>query len=162
MKFDANLSTDFNTSKINAGVCSFSIINCIETISKAGNEMLKVTMKITDSERNSVTINDYIVSSFVNKIKRFLDSVGLSSTFKNGEINADNLILLDGKCIIKYSEREEVKDEYGAIFLSYPKPIIKEYLAKNNNLEENLNAENNQQSTQFYESYDIQDEEIPF
>ena len=134
MQFDHKSLNE--TKQIKAGICDFEIIDCTEMVSKAGNPMAKIVLELTDSSNNKVTVNDYILSSFVWKIKKLLESIGMQNMFETDNLNSDDLIMSRGKCVMGYEEIDN-----GVQKRSFPK--VKEYISK-----DKVSAENNELATQ--------------
>ena len=134
MQFDHKNLND--TKQIKAGICDFEIIDFTEMVSKAGNPMAKIVLELTDSSNNKVTVNDYILSSFVWKIKKLLESIGMQNMFETDNLNSDDLIMSRGKCVMGYEEIDN-----GVQKRSFPK--VKEYISK-----DKVSAENNELATQ--------------
>ena len=116
-KFNPNEFSNKNKQfvKLKPGVCDFTIINAVKKVSKAGNEMLKITFKVCDQEFNEGIVFDYITTNMVWKLKSLMSEVGLNEEFKNGEIDVDTFQNLTGKMILDtkiFKTETEEKEAY--------------------------------------------------
>ena len=102
-----------------AGRGEFEILDCEETKSKStGNDMLKITLKAWDKDGREGRIFDYIVATAQWKLKALLDSVGMSESYDNGNVNAIELVGRCGRIDIGIQKDPEHGD----------KPKVKNYL----------------------------------
>lgn len=120
MKFDPEKES--RRFAVKEGICSFLILNAEETKSKAGNQMIKLTVEITDKEGRYCIVFDYLVANAQWKIKNLCESIGEIETYESGEISADMLKN-------KYSECEVITEEDPSN--QYPPKLkIKKYLKR--------------------------------
>jgi len=97
-------NTDVNemSIKINEGPVDYRVHNALEKVSKSGNEMIKLILKVRDEAGNTDYVHDYLVSNNKAKwkIKQFCDSNKLD--FENGVLDPNDCIGQRGTCDVKY------------------------------------------------------------
>lgn len=101
---------EFSAKKLlKEGMGIFEVMQVIDTDangyplkSKAGADMLKLVLRVTDCQMSTSLVDDYLVATVQFKIKEFADSVGLPGMYgRNGVIEPKKLVGLKGKCNIK-------------------------------------------------------------
>lgn len=98
-----------NSKKLAPGDANFKIIDATDEdkkkggplISKAGNQMMKVTLSIRDANGGNGILDDYFISDQSWKLHKLLKSVARSIWYKNGFLKPENLKNLTGQCILK-------------------------------------------------------------
>ena len=128
------------------GVYDFEVIKAEEQISKSGNPMAKVQLRIWDADGVVRFVTDYLVFSdnafCIRKIRHFCASVGLLAEFNKGEIPQE-LDMRSGKVLIGldelrakpeggfYSRKNKVVDyvaaEEGSIPAKAPMPVHNDF-----------------------------------
>ncbi len=107
---------------IPAGEYMFEVIEATEKTSKNGNDMiaLKLSVHADDYARG---VFDYLVDieSMAYKIRHFADATGLLPQYEAGQLSADDMIGVTGKC--KIAQQPE-KDGYPA------KNVVKDYVKR--------------------------------
>jgi len=96
----------------------FVVEKATSEVSKSGNQMIKLVLKIWDKEGREVTIFDYLVDiDYMRyKIKHFCEAVGLSDKLAAGSFNESDCEGKGGKAVIviqkskKYGDRNSVSD----------------------------------------------------
>jgi hypothetical protein len=91
------------------GEAFFRINYATEKISKAGNEMLEISLSLRDLAGNTGDLKDYLPNSNKSlwKIKSLLAAIDKSNLYELGEITEQTLKGCYGKCIIE--EKEDSK-----------------------------------------------------
>jgi len=96
------------------GICQFRVDGAEEAISLAGNEMIVMQVALTDKSGILEGCKDWILPSFVKKIKHFCTAAGLMGKFDAGELYPDDCIGVSGYAEV--GEREyESKDKEGNV-----------------------------------------------
>jgi hypothetical protein len=72
------------------GYYQFEVIEAAETISKAGNEMIKLTLKIWDEHGKERKMFDYLLDSMARKLKHFCVHTGQADKYENASLDANN------------------------------------------------------------------------
>lgn len=89
------------------GEYDFEVIEAQEKVSKNGNEMIEVALKVFGPDKQHV-IKDWIVDGA--KLKRFCESIGAADTYQSGELSADAVVGMSGKCKVAVEESEQYGD----------------------------------------------------
>lgn len=113
------------------GEYNFEVSKAIEKISKAGNPMIELTIKIWDHEGKEKTIYDYLMTgkpAYLYKIKHFCYSIGKGDLYENGKISDVELMGGSGKLILVIRDS---KDNYP------PRNAVKDYIVNENKTNEN-------------------------
>lgn len=104
------------------GVYPFEVIIAENAVSKSGNEMIKIQLKIWDSEGSERTLYDYLLSAFLMKLKHFCDVSDLQDAYNLGSLTAENCTGKSGYVLIDI--QEDKTNTYA------PKNVIKDYVKK--------------------------------
>lgn len=120
------------------GTYNFEVISSIRKISKAGNPIAELQLKVWDNEGKIHNIFDYLVFSSINlnirKISHFSKATGIYEEYKKGCIR-DELHNLSGKAHIGIKDPQP-KDGGGF----YPKKnIVLDYIICEKVIEQNKN-----------------------
>lgn len=118
------------------GIAEFKIIEAYDTdntgaplVSKSGNAMLKIALRLKDCKGNDGVVYDYIVNSAQWKINQLCKSLGRPAWYKEGKINTASLKGLYGQCELK-------EDTYnGETRMKVDKYIIREKVEAANTIE---------------------------
>lgn len=94
---------------LSEGEADFEIVKAEDAISKSsGNEMIKLSVKVWDSEGQTAIIFDYLVSTVPFKIKQVCESVGRPEWYAaNYDLNPGDLIGQSGKCVLKNEKNQD-------------------------------------------------------
>lgn len=111
MKFNPIDYDKKETSSLQEGEAKYLVINSEECVSKSGNEMLKIKLKITQENNGSSHIYDYLVSAdnCVWKISSFCKSSSNEGIYKEGSLTPEKIKGWEGLCILK----KETSEDYG-------------------------------------------------
>lgn len=83
------------------GVADFEVVEAKDEVSKSsGNEMIKLNLKVWDSQGKQGMVFDYLVSTVSWKIKQFFDAIGKPEIYNVGTITSQNLIGASGKATL--------------------------------------------------------------
>lgn len=99
-----------------AGVYDFEFTEAVDDISKAGNDMITVTLKIYNEQGESRKVKDYLMESMAFKLRHACETSGLSAAYEAGEIEAADFVGRSGRVKIKvkrqppYADKNEVAD----------------------------------------------------
>lgn len=110
------------------GEAEFEVLSAEDQVSKTGNEMIKLHLKVWDCNGKQGTIFDYLLEKGVWRIEQFCESTLIPvAKFKSGELNAVDCSGKTGKLTIKTQ-----KDKSG----QYPdKSSVSGYLPRKNSNE---------------------------
>ncbi len=100
---------EYQTTELLAeGRASFTVRSCEDYQSKAGNEMLKVGLAVTDSRNNKGMIYTYVYK----QLGWFLASMGLDAMYnKSGYLDPSKVIGGSGECKIKTESSPGYEDK---------------------------------------------------
>lgn len=101
-----------------AGEYPFQISASEDTISKSGNEMIKMTVRVFKPDGNFNLVTDYLLASMEYKLRHACEACGILNKYESGVLSADDFIGKEGmlKLSIKvdttgqYSDQNQVKD----------------------------------------------------
>jgi hypothetical protein len=93
------------------GEYDFFVKQAEDTVSKKGNEMIKLTLGILDSNNKEHMLFDYLLESLAFKVKHFAEAVGLEDKYNAGCYVAEDCRNKSGRC---YITRQEAKDGFQA------------------------------------------------
>ena len=111
-----------------AGTYSYVVEDAVEKMSRAGNEMIELRLKVGDDDAGYGKCWEYLVFSerAAWKIDQFLASVGRpTSPGDNVEIETDDLIGLEGQAEITVGKNNKGEDrnEVGAFLAGSPTKV---------------------------------------
>lgn len=109
------------------GEYDFEVMKAEEALSKSGNDMIKLTLKVYGPNGETAHVYDYLLVAMEFKLKHFCDSVGLVAEYESGQLTADMCGGRAGRCKLavetdasgKYDDKNVVKD-YVASFGPVP------------------------------------------
>lgn len=110
-----------------AGEYSFEVLEAEDKISKSGNEMIALKLGI-EHEESLRGVFDYLLTDerMQYKLRHFADAVGVLKDYERGEMKAEDLVGLSGKCKIVI---QPAKDGYDA------KNSVRDYVKRSNGAE---------------------------
>jgi len=86
MKFTPKTEDEIkNEGLLDVGIYSYRILNAEDTISKAGNQMIKLTIEVFDKNTPRI-LYDYLIESFSSKLINFCECNNLMVKYNQGEI----------------------------------------------------------------------------
>jgi len=100
------------------GEYDFEIVKSEEAVSKAGNEMIALTLKVYDQNGASTLVNDYLMDKLPLKLRHAAEACGLLEDYERGQLHADDMVGKPGrvKLIVQadktgqYPDRNSVQD----------------------------------------------------
>lgn len=118
------------------GTYDFLVLDAEETISKSGNDMIKLKIRIFMPDGRERVIFDYLLEAMEFKTGHFAEATGLLDKYQNGSIDAHDCLGKSGKCKIIIQSDKEGK---------YPdKSVIGDYIptdeAQSNKLKSKVEA----------------------
>jgi hypothetical protein len=112
------------------GVYPFEVVEAHDRISKSGNDMIELKLKLWDSEGHERIIFDYLLEKMAYKLRHFAEISGLLDKYESGEINYLDCLHKTGNVEITIQKGQQ-KNEGGY----YPdKNSVKDYVKKGNGL----------------------------
>lgn len=99
------------------GVYPFEVTSAVDKISKAGNEMIELKLKVFKEDGGFNLINDYLLDSMAYKIRHACEACGLLQNYEAGQLEAADFVGKQGvvkigiqKGDMGYEDRNQVKD----------------------------------------------------
>lgn len=103
------------------GIYDFCVIKAEEQKSKSGNDMIVLTLKVWEDNRER-QITDYLLEAMPHKFRHFNEAVGLLNIYQTGELHANDCLNKKGKVEIivqqgqakpdgsRYPNKNSIKD----------------------------------------------------
>ncbi len=90
---------------LSEGESTFEVISATSATSQSGNAMIRVKMKVWDSNGKSGFVDDFLMagdsSFFIKKVKGFCETIGLLDKYNSGKLSADDINSgLTGECFL--------------------------------------------------------------
>ena len=86
------------------GQYPFEISGGEDTTSKAGNDMIKLTVRVFKDDGTFVLVSDYLMEQMLYKIKHACDACGLTEKYNAGELLGSDFIGRTGELKLKIQE----------------------------------------------------------
>ena len=113
------------------GEYNFEITKATEKVSKAGNPMIEIAIKVWDKEGKERYVYDYLMTSrpsLLYRIKNLCEAIGKNEIYEKGQISETDLYGASGKLTISIQSAS----------VQHPaKNIVKNYIASEIKPEEN-------------------------
>ncbi len=121
------------------GVYPFEVMDCLDMVSKNGNEMIKLILAVYDNDNRKHIINDFLLDAMAFKVRHFCEKVGIIDLYDMGQVAAKDCYAKSG--YVKVGVDTGRENPNGG---SYPpKNTIKDYCDKPNGvLEDNSTLAN--------------------
>lgn len=116
MKFDPKTEEEVTQGGLlPKGEYDFEVKNAEEGQSKAGNDMISLTLHVYNSEGGYHRVLDWLVSTDggAYKVRHFAYAVGLGTQYERGELCAEDLEGVTGRCkiVIQKSKDPQYQDK---------------------------------------------------
>src|SRR5882724_9173402 len=93
MQFTPKSEKDLqNSNLLQPGIYEFQVIEAKERLSKSGNEMLELQLKIFGQNGYEPIIYDYLLEAMSYKLKHFAEHTGLLDKYNSGLITAEDCV----------------------------------------------------------------------
>lgn len=101
------------------GTYDFEIVNYEDAVSKSGNDMIHLELKVFHPEGGSQTIHDYLLASMMHKLRHACEAIGILDQFEAGTLEARDFDGGVGKVMLKvdkakpnsgYRDKNSVED----------------------------------------------------
>lgn len=83
------------------GTYDYEVIQAEERQSKAGNDMIQLTLKIFDQNGKERRVYDYLLEAMQFKLIHFCESAGLTDIYETGQLTSAHCEGRSGKAIVK-------------------------------------------------------------
>lgn len=153
MKFTAKSDKEIAEERLlPEGQYPFEISGGEDTTSKAGNDMIKLTVRVFKDDGTFSLVTDYLMEQMMFKLKHACDACGLSEKYKSGELLGSDFIGKTGELKLKIQ-----KDTTG----NYPdKNSIADYVVPKDGEEAKKPPKDN--LDKLIDGDDDMEDEIPF
>ena len=111
MKFQAKTDKEIaEEGLLPEGNYGFEISGAEDTVSKAGNDMIKLQVRVFNDDGQFIIMSDYLLEAIAYKLKHCCDACGLSEKYESGEIVAEDFIGSTGE--LKLKIRKDPNGQY--------------------------------------------------
>jgi hypothetical protein len=109
------------------GVYDFEVVKATDKISKNGNDMLELQLKVWGNDGREVMVFDYLLEAMAFKLRHFAEETGLIGKYEAGELHDYDCLGKSGKVslIVKASKISASGNTYP------PKNAVKDYISDN-------------------------------
>lgn len=98
MKFTPKSENEITSENLlTPGIYGFEIMEASDEVSKAGNEMIKLTVHVFD-DGEPVTIFDYLMEKVAYKLRHAAEACGLLADYESGILDAIDFQGKTGRC----------------------------------------------------------------
>lgn len=104
MQFTPKSEEELNSPTYPSGEYGFRVIEAEETVSKAGNPMIKVKLEIQKGHLSPLYINDYLLTESHFKLYSFCKSIGKKELYESGRISPFDLKEKSGHAKFDFEE----------------------------------------------------------
>lgn len=95
---------------IEPGIYNFQVFEATEKVSKSGNEMIELKLRIWDNNGRERIVFDYLLTAFAHKLRTFCEAVGLLEQYEADNLNANDCLSKSGKVDLGI-QAEKKKDD---------------------------------------------------
>lgn len=138
-----------NAGTLPDGAYPFSVMKAERKISKAGNDMIKLMLRLYGPDSEGIC-TDYLMEAMPYKLGAFCELTGLEERYNSGELDADDCQGREGFVSVK-----RIKDSYGV------KNEVKDYVPEPKNQPPRAELDERRKKIEAAISTD-DEEEIPF
>lgn len=100
-----------------AGTYDFECVEAEEAVSKKGNEMIKVKLRVYRDDGSFIVLTDYLLEAFAKKLLHFCKAGGLMGVYEDGHLTTHHCKGVIGKAVLdiqpaegKYAAKNIVED----------------------------------------------------
>lgn len=121
MKFTPKTEKEIAEEKLwPAGEYSFEITEAFDKVSKSGNEMIELKVKVINDDADFIFVTDYLLESLAYKLRHAAEACGLLSQYEAGSLVGSDFTFKTGTLKLKIQ-----KDKNG----QYPdKNVVGDYV----------------------------------
>ena len=88
------------------GVYDFEVFDAVDKVSKSGNGMIELHLKVFSDDGRTRQMRDWILPAFERKLRHFCEACGLMAQYEAGTLNAEDCIGMAGKVQLVQQTRE--------------------------------------------------------
>ena len=93
------------------GVYDFEVKNAEDQVSKANNDMIKLTLTVFDDEGQPHVVFDYLLDAMAAKLRHAAEVFGMLAKYETGALISDEMIGKNGKVKIGIKKSEGYPDQ---------------------------------------------------
>lgn len=108
-----------------AGEYDFEVAEASDEVSKKDNEMIKLKLRVYNSDGGFSTVFDYLLESVAYKLRHFAFATGIGERYESGALVASDCEQKTGRCKIA---TQPAKDGYAA------KNVVRDYITTNSDM----------------------------
>jgi hypothetical protein len=105
-----------------AGKYPFEVIKSEDAVSKSGNEMVKLSLKVYGQGERVTTVFEYLMASNQQRLSQFCAFTGLAAKYEAGELEASDCEGRQGWVCIKIQPAKDGYDPRNVVNYYCPKP----------------------------------------
>lgn len=94
-----------------AGVYQFEVTESVDYISKSGNEMIKMFVKLIAADGKTNIVTDYLTDKMLYKVLHFCQACGFEDDYNAGTLDAQKFIGAAGSCKVKIQKSDGYPDQ---------------------------------------------------
>lgn len=122
MKFTPKTETQIAEENLwAAGEYGFEVTEAVDAVSKSGNEMIKLDLRVFNTDGGFRFVTDYLLESVAYKLRHACEALNLLAKYEAGEIVAEDFVGRTGNLKLKI---DAAKDGYAA------KNSVQDYVPK--------------------------------
>lgn len=97
------------------GVYDFEIVKAEDQTSKAGNDMVKIVLKVFHQNGDFILMSDYLLTdeSMAFKLRHCCAAIGILPKYESGELESGDFVTGTGQIKLKIDKGKPKKDEGG-------------------------------------------------
>jgi hypothetical protein len=97
------------------GEYDFDFVDSEDAVSKNGNDMIAVTLKVYNSNGDSRKVKDWLLESMAYKLKHACETCGLGDAYEAGSIEAFDLLNRSGRVKLKIEKSSGYPDKNAVV-----------------------------------------------
>ena len=105
-----------------AGKYPFEVIKSEDAVSKSGNEMVKLSLKVYGQGERVTTVFEYLMASNQQRLSQFCTFTGLAAKYEAGELEASDCEGRQGWVCVKIQPAKDGYDPRNVVNYYCPKP----------------------------------------
>ncbi|HUN00384.1 MAG TPA: hypothetical protein PLI96_07870 [Halothiobacillus sp.] len=94
-----------------AGEYDFDVADAVDDVSKAGNDMITITLKVYDADSSYRKVKDWLLESVAYKLRHAAETCGLGHKYEDGEIEAGDFLGRSGRVKLKVEKSAGYPDK---------------------------------------------------
>ncbi len=92
------------------GEYDFEVIEAVDAVSKKGNDMITVKLKVYAPDGGFRTVTDYLMEKMAWKLRHFCETAGLMDRYEAGNLTAQNCEGRSGRVLLQVEPERKSED----------------------------------------------------